>query len=249
VSLTLILGAMAAIAAPGAARPSGSKFTVPEVRRVQAAFASCAVANKPAKAAKFVLGDYRLDSDDRAGWALVGELSDGNCLYKASPAVGTVKMKFPGDNMRFAIADALLQRELPTLKPLDDLANVARLNHGEIDEADYAPKPGKTLKPKQMEQLTESRTKRLARIYLSNFGECIVRNDPQGIRALLMAAPTSPAENAAFAALTPGLGACVPPDATIELNKTVIRGTAASNYYRLAHAPRVAAAPTPAGAR
>ena len=72
--------------------------------------------------------------------------------------------------------------------------------------------------------------------YLSRYGECVVRADPAGSRALLAAKPETPEEASRFAALRLALATCLPEGHTLEFGKLALRGTIAVNYYRLAKA-------------
>ena len=76
---------------------------------------------------------------------------------------------------------------------------------------------------------------------INRFGECIVRQNPQGAHALLVTGVLKPEENAAFSALKPTMGTCLAADSTVTLNKMMLRGSIAYNYVRLANAPRQAA--------
>ena len=81
-------------------------------------------------------------------------------------------------------------------------------------------------------------------MFMSAFGECVVRTDPSGSHALLMTQVVSPEETAALKAVVPAFSSCVPAQRTLSFDKTVIRGAVALNYYRLAKAlpgPREAA--------
>jgi hypothetical protein len=107
-----------------------------------------------------------------------------------------------------------------------------------LDESDYAPKPSKEATKSELERLHQYREKELARIYLSNFGECVVRAGPLESYVLLMTKTGSAEEQKSFSSLMPALSSCMSEGRTLELNKATIRGTIALNYYRLAHASR-----------
>ena len=82
--------------------------------------------------------------------------------------------------------------------------------------------------------------------FLSEFGQCVVRNDPQAAYALLQTSVVTPEEERAFAAIKPAMAACLTADTTIKLNKKLVRGLVAYSYVRLAWATP-AAAPRSAG--
>jgi hypothetical protein len=78
----------------------------------------------------------------------------------------------------------------------------------------------------------------VAYAFLSHYGECIVRADTAGAKALLLATPDSADEAARFAALGPSLSRCLPEGTTLRFGKVTLRGSVAINYYRLAYAAR-----------
>ncbi|WP_310467366.1 hypothetical protein [Sphingomonas sp.] len=212
-----------------------------QVREVHQRFGECVVKKHYPEAIAYLLNHPTVDEDDREGRKLVRKLADGACLVAAADiGPGGVVMTLPDDTMRYALSDTLVRREFAAA-PLTDLDRVVRLAHPSLDPAEFEPKPGKKLSQKELAELAANRGKEQARIYLSQFGECVVRVDPVKSHALLMAPVNSPAESAAFAALKPRLGECVVEGRTLELNKTIVRGTVAYGYYRLAKAPRSAA--------
>lgn len=250
-SLSLALAAPCVAQAPDKEVRLGSRLPVKidkraqeaaQVREVHQRFGDCVVKKHYAESVAYLLEHTSMDEEDREGRKLVRVLADGWCLVAATGAGGVV-MTLPGDTMRYALSDALMRREFASA-PLADLDRVARLAHPVFDAADFAPKPGKKANQKELAELAAARGKEQARIYLSQFGECVVRLDPPKAHALLITDVNSPAEASAFAALSPRLGECVVAGRTLTLNKTVIRGTVAYGYYRLAKAPR-SAAPSP----
>lgn len=83
--------------------------------------------------------------------------------------------------------------------------------------------------------------------------ECVSANRPDLVRAYLAADPGSEAEQAAFRALSPGLGACLPPGGSrqLALGGAAMRGVLAETLYRWSVVQRdgpaspFAAAPAP----
>ena len=216
-----------------------------KVRRVGAAFGDCVVKRRTREAQAFVLYDPISDRDeDRRQTRLIQRVADSGCLLEAAQSMGGVEMHFPGDTMRYVLADALFRSELMNKPPLEDVSQLALLQHPKFNASKYQAEAGKILKPKEAAELAENRDKELSRIVFSRFGECVVRMDPKSAEQLLRTAVLSPEEDKAFAALKDALSVCVPENATVSLNKMTVRGTVAYNYYRLARAPRVAAAST-----
>ena len=206
-----------------------------EMRGIQARFGACVVKKHSAVARQFVLAPDLEKTDWRRAVAI---LADGNCLVAAATSTGGVEMKFPADTMRYALADALVRREVSASVPTT--TDAAPLIQPVLDEAEYVPKPGRKMKPAELDELGESRAKRLGMIYLAGYGECVVRADVAQSHALLMADPATVEEEAAFGRLKPALSQCIIAGQSLTFNKTTLRGTIAMNFYRLAHAPRAA---------
>ena len=219
-----------------------------EVRRIAQAYGDCVVKQDHGAAQAYVLQHLRVPKDDRAGHVLIEKITYGRCLTDASRRYfSTDRMRFPADSMRYALSDALFRRDLADRPPLSNLNLIPPLEHAAFDESDYQPKPGKKFKQDQLEQAQFARSRDLASITASQLGECIVRNDPAAAYALLRTPVATPAENMAFAPIAQKAGQCVQQGAAIELDKAILRGTVAFNYYRLAFAPRTATPSTVSG--
>lgn len=215
-------------------------YDAARTRLVQERFGACVVKKYRAAAIAYLLKHPTIE-DVREGRRLIRVLADGDCLVAAATSSADgVMMTFPGDTMRYALSDTLVRQEFASA-PLRDLNRVAPLVHPKIDPEDFEPRPGKKVNAKTLAKLAEDKIKEQARIYLSEFGECVVRVDPVKSHGLLMTDVNSPAESDAFAALAPSLGECVIKGRTMTLNKNSVRGTVAYAYYRLANAPRLSA--------
>ena len=201
------------------------------VREIQARYGECVVRNQSAAAREFVLAP-QLEGEARR--KIMFRINDSACLVDASSHYDS-KMRFPGDTMRYALADALVRREFASAAP--SLASAGPIAHAVLNESEYAPKPGKKAKPSELAELASKRQRQVAAIVMSRYGECVVRTSPAASYALLMSQPTTPSEDAAIAALKPAFGNCVEAGQTFALDKATLRGTVAMNYYRLAHAP------------
>lgn len=70
-------------------------------------------------------------------------------------------------------------------------------------------------------------------VALRNFGDCVVRANPDQARALVLSNPTSNGETKAFQALMPFFSGCLPKDSTVEFSKSVLRGIVGETLYRL----------------
>ncbi|MGN5374287.1 hypothetical protein [Sphingomonas hankookensis] len=67
---------------------------------------------------------------------------------------------------------------------------------------------------------------------LLSFAECVVRHDAQATRAVVLAPTASNEQDAAFAALAPHLGQCLPGGQKIALGKSILEGALGEVLYR-----------------
>lgn len=250
IMLSIFLAATASIAAPQddplRETPLGSRLSKPiptreyeadRVRQIQSGYGDCVVKKQPEEAKRFVLTPRFEEVELRK---ILPKVGDGWCLNEASDAYGGV-MKFPADTMRYTLADALVRTEFLTSAP--SIADAGPIHHAPLVEADYQPRPGRKARPSELEALARKREMFDASSYMSQFGECVVRGNPAASYHLIMTAVLSPQESEAFKALISTFGSCVTAGQTFKLDKAAVRGTIAMNLYRLAHAPRITAAP------
>jgi hypothetical protein len=205
-----------------------SDYSEKEAARVFYDFASCAAKSRPKAARAAVLSQLPNDELIKRYPALVSS----DCLEEES-----VALRLPGDILRYGLADWLVRTDYPTGFP-QDLGQVPPLEHRQVLDADYMPKPGKTLKPKELEQLQKRKEAAEAYRIMSIYGECVVRLDVAGAHALILSKAGSAEQKAAFDALQPALAECLPEGTTIAFKPLTLRGTIALNFYRLASAPR-----------
>lgn len=69
---------------------------------------------------------------------------------------------------------------------------------------------------------------------IRQFGQCVVRGDPENVHLLLISAPGSDKEGEAFQALQPVLGRCIGNAEDVRLTKLAIVSAVAEVAYRLA---------------
>jgi hypothetical protein len=226
--------AIAASTTPLAAQPSN--YSAKETRRLAYDYAKCVVARHAGPASEAVLSDV----DNKTLMARYWSLVEGECLVRQTHAAA--KMSFPGDLYRYALADALVSRELKSA-PVPDFSNVPPLQRRALPEAPAplranASKAERRKYDEEMKDFTEAEAFRS----LGALGECVVRLNAPGAKGLLLTSPETPAETSSFDALRPALGQCLPEGTTLTLGRLVLRGTIAVNYYRLAHAAGAAKA-------
>jgi len=244
--LGIMLALGAASAAPAKPKPEAPVGTriprdlelspLPEARATLSDFARCAVRKRRDLAVQFIL-DTKINVADQ-----YLKLADPKCMMGVADRIDAdVYLTLPRDIMRFAIAEALMRADLGSFDPA--LIKLAQpLQYSTLDPADYVPKPGKKYKPKELAELQEAKVIDQARIAFQRYGECVARNEPLNVRLLTFSKPDSIDEVAALKALMPKFSDCLTAGQQFKTNKTMMRGTLALAYYRLARAPRATVA-------
>ena len=228
------VAAALAMVAPGAG--AAQEFGTKETRRLMHAYAKCVVKGQSRKASEAVLRNVNNSTIIRD----YPRLLNGECLADAGGE--GVQMSFAGDLYRYALADALVNRELVAFQS-SDFSAVPPLEHRDPGEApSLTDAKGRKVPRKKHEEAVKGHREDVAFFYLSRYGECVVRSAPAYSKALLMTAPDSTEETAQFGSLRSALSRCLPAGETLRFGRVALRGTIAINYFRLASAFR--AAPT-----
>ncbi len=221
----------------GAAAAAQSDLSTKETRQLMRNYGACIVNRQQKRASEAILADV----GNPELMQRYSRLVDGYCL-PTRPGI-RLQARFQGDQLQYALADALVKKELWNV-PAPAFAAVPPLFH-----RDPGPEPsrlgpnGKPLSARRYEAAVAGHQAAQAFRFLSLFGECVARADPAASRALLLAEPGTPQEQAQFAALATPFGICMPEGRTLAFGKVALRGTIAINYYRLAKAVGAAAAP------
>lgn len=154
----------------------------------------------------------------------------------ADPDCATVPMSLSPATLQAALADVLVDEEFPTYDSAL-IEGAPALEQPALNESVFAPKPGKTYSPEELQKLEKTKVALRAGIAFWQFGECVVRSGAAGAHALLMTKVASAEEAAAIQGLRPVFARC--PGLSNDLdNPSDLRGTIAENYYRLAHCGR-----------
>ncbi len=236
---TLTLVAASAMLASGLAVSASARqrsdYSTKETRALMHAYAKCVVRREGEKASEVLLRNV----GNRTLLRKYDDLIVEDCL--AREVVVDTKMTFGGDLYRYALADALVSSELAD-QPVPDLGSVPRLVHHPILPA---PEPlpanaGKSAR-KRYQKAKEDHDESFAFGFLSRYGECVVRTNPEGAKALLLTVPDSREESSGFDALRAALATCLIEGRTLRFGRVALRGSIAINYYRLAHAARASA--------
>lgn len=216
-------------------------FPLDKTREVMRDFAECAVKKRPALAHGMVLDVSTHTVQNR-----FMPVADPDCLVQATLASYDVtRLEMTRDIFRFAVAEALVKKNLSGFDPLQ-LRQAAALGTPVIDLTEFMPKPNHRYRKAELEELELGRKKAEGGLALTKYGECVVRAAPAGARRLLDTRINSEDELGALRSLMPAFSGCLDRGAQFRSDRAALRGAIALNYYRLAYAPKVAAAPTKA---
>jgi hypothetical protein len=230
--ISLLALALLAPAPAAAAGAPDSDYSTKETRALMHAYAKCVVRGNAAKASEAIAAN----ADNSTLLRKYRMLMSPECLGNA--AREDVSMRFGGDLYRYALADALVNRDLAAWT-VPDLETVPRLVHRDPGEApSQVTEGGKRVGKRKYEAALAEYEKQSAYAYLSRYGECVVRLTPGGSKALLLTGPDTPQETAAFAGIRPALERCLFEGRTLRFGRVTLRGSIAINFYRLAHAAR-----------
>lgn len=214
---------------------SATKLADIERREVVSKFADCIVRRRHDEVADVVLNNETNTEILQRHRRLI----DGGCLKTSGG--GWLEARFPGDTLRYALAEALVRADYKNGFP-PGITSTAPLFHHEVNPEWFAPPQGKKLSPKQLADRQRRANESVGFAYLTRFGECVVRADPVLAHRLLLTRALSEDETAAFRTLGPKLSGCHEAGGQLKANKATMRGTIAHNFYRLARAPRVVGA-------
>jgi hypothetical protein len=229
----LIIGVISCvILVPGAAFADSKSREFAEMkanRKIMFDYAKCVVKQRHASAAEAILSN----ADNELILRKYSDLIIGDCLVNA--VGGGAQMKFGGDLYRYALADALVNSDYATTSESDfsnrlPLAHIAAPKQSELDTF-LAANP----KKRKREEAQAAFVKQTAVAWLSQFGECVVRQDPIKAQLWLLTPTDVPEETSRINALGPAFGVCLA-QGTMKFNRITMRGTVALNYYRLAKA-------------
>jgi hypothetical protein len=235
--LKLVLLPLALLASTPAvsAEEPDSDYSTKETRAVMHRYAKCVVKRQPAKASEAIMTNV----DNATLLQRYPMLLSSDCLNNA--AGDGVSMRFGGDLYYYALADALVNREFAA-RTVGDLAGApSPVHRGPGTPPAQVTASGKPVARKKYEAAVKTYERAAAYAYLSRYGECVARSNADGARTLLLTGPDTPQETAAFAALRSVFERCLEQGRTLRFGRVALRGSIAINFYRLAHAARVAA--------
>lgn len=218
-----------ALSLPGmpisAETPKASAKESADSRKVMREFAECVVDRNPDVAREFVLAVGKFLEAKK-----FQKLVDGKCLgFRGG------KLWMSDSNYRGALADELVDTDFGTSFVLS-VSNIPPLAWVEPTAPSLTDKTGKPLTAKGKELAKNLYDRSVIEYYFSQLGECIVRLDPEGSKALLVTKTESPEEAAIFTAISSSIVNCVKQGETIKLRRADLRNAMAVSYYRLASA-------------
>jgi hypothetical protein len=230
-----MIKAMAAVLlwATAASGAAAENLPTRDTRSLVDDYAHCIVERRPNKAAEALVRNVPTPVMLRE----YKSLFDSVCLSPTGG--GGVAVRFPGDTYRYALADALVRRELAAV-PAPDLTAVPPLAYRPLPQAPapLAPDAGRGARDQHAEAVRRLGDA-VAYDFAARYAECVVRSDPAAARALLIADPATSQEKARFVALAPALQSCLTAGRTQQFTKIVLRGAMAVAYYRLANAASI----------
>lgn len=195
-----------------------------DARRFGHEVSACTVERQRAAATHYLLLPASANIK-RETTRMLRKMDASRCLGTELAFTRDIRIIWSPDTLRYVLADALVRKDIDT-NSLTDLDRVAKLTHPVQNRTSFRRRIA-------ADELFRE---------LSIAGECVVRADPANARRLLRSDPTTQMEEAAFAALAVALHNCVAADLAAQLDKSLLRGAVAYNYYRLANAPRLRSA-------
>jgi hypothetical protein len=196
-------------------------------RKIMSEFAGCVVDTQQKKATEVIVANI----DNSTILKRYGLLIDGDCLGKTA---GSVKLTMGGDLFRYALADALFQKNLAKKAPVDFVQAPKLTHHSFGDRATFESALTKITNKRKRNKMQYDFDQYNGTVYLSRYGECVVRLKPVAAHNLLLTPVASPDEAQAIGPLRPALAECLTPGRTVSFNAGMIRGVTAINYVRLA---------------
>ena len=200
-------------------------------RQIMFDYAKCVVKQRHGRAAEAILANVDTESIQRQ----YPDLIRPGCLTKA--AGGGAKMGFGGDLYRYALADALVNADFAEARDRD-FSNRLPLSHLPLpDRAAFDLQLAQAKDKQQREAMEKGFGKAAGTAWLSQYGECIVRQEPEKARRWLLTAPDVPEELSRINDIASAFAPCLPASAgKVRFSRTTMRGAVAINYYRLAMA-------------
>lgn len=224
-----ILSACAALAGvPFVATADDAKETT-RLRRVTLDYAKCVVNANHAKASEAILAT----SNNQAVLAHYQQLLDSDCLDSATGS--GFDMHFPNASYLNALADALVNADFATSGEASFANRLPLAQPVYSTPSQQAVALAKIKSDRKRKELQQKFDEQSVLGWISRYGECVVRQNPEAARYWLLTPPDTPEETSRIKALSPAFSDCLGEGST-KFNRVIMRGAVAINYYRLAMA-------------
>lgn len=217
--------------------PEGSDIKQPELKKLVREYARCLVAKRADVASDAILSNtpaYFLRKQ-------FGLLFDSDCMSSATRVLkasdGAVSVVFSSESLPYALADALINARFAADGPAN-FDNRLPLAHRPLpDRAVFDAELVKTKDKRRRDALEKGFRDSFGAAWLSRFGECAVRKQPEKARLWLLTLPDGPEEVSRVSDFASAFAPCLPAEAgPVRFSRMTMRGTVAINYYRLAMA-------------
>ena len=186
-----------------------------------------------------VFGDCFLDRDRPMARAVVVNVSTiqvpkatGNIMAACLTVTAGMNsvITFSNFSFHYMLAQALVRSDYGTLRHFD-FSSVLPLIHRPPNPVDV------TLKGEGAKQAQQDFEQKELSFLLSQFGECVVRRQPDYVHVLLLAPAESESELVSFQNISTSLNDCVRVGQQIKFDRKLLKGVLALNFYRLAGTP------------
>ncbi len=199
------------------------------LRKVAYAYAACVVRKHHQKASEAIVAT----ASNHAITHQLSQIVDADCL--GSAAGYGVDMRFPNDTYQYALADALVNAEFVSRGDTSFADRLPLAQPEIVTPEQEMTRLEKAKDARQRKEVQDSVVKQNALAWISRYGECVVRRDPVNARYWLLTPAETAEETSRIKAMQPAFGSCLG-SGTLRFTRTVIRGSVAVNYYRLAKA-------------
>jgi hypothetical protein len=212
--------------------PANAKSRNSEARAMMSRFAACTVQRRPEVVRHFVLtpGVRPSPSD-------LPMVAPSECLWRAGEDVSQLRMR---DALyRGALAEQLIRAEMAGA-PVLDPSSLQALEWPQPERPSMVDERGRGLTAAALKERELRYAVAVADDYVMHLGECVVRADPAGSRAVVLTEMDSQEELARMHAMAPTIAGCVAQGQTLKFNRTTLRAALAVSYYRLGAAAHAA---------
>jgi hypothetical protein len=211
-----------------------------EVRRLMRDYARCVAPKYHREAVLLVTSTMDSSAFGKKFPSLAIKDVDAAVRFCQPPLIipRTMRVSFLGDPLRFALAEALIERDWKSVTLADFTAVPALPAYAVRPRAELDADLARFSNRARQEQLRTDYNRTVAIAWLMQFGECVARREPQNTKVLALSDWDTPVERDALQKLGPAFGDCLAEGEQLQFNKSLLRGALAVSYVRLAEAHR-----------